>query len=352
LSDAKPISLVAVGDLMLGDSAKCIGLGVRSATVGPGAEYLFREVSTHLRGDIVFGNLECVLSDHDFVGWRFDKAQMRGVSGAARALAGAGITVLNVANNHILQFGAEGFHNTCRAVEAAGIGLIGVRGSAGYCCRPLILPVRGRKVGMLGYCCEKENYFCGETLYAKGCEEEILRDVFRLRDECDAVVVSVHWGHEFIDHPSAQMVEFGRKLVDAGCFAVLGHHPHVVQSMEQYGPAVICYSLGNFVTDMLWDENLRRGTIVTVELSESGSHARSTCTRVNDDYSVAPLSSGKADDLGNISNAGCSYAKRVEFLRKRNRNLSHLYVLRNMLRYHPLMLAQILTRSFISMVGL
>ena len=77
----------------------------------------------------------------------------------------------------------------------------------------------------------------------------------------DVVVVSLHWGEEFVDQPSMQEVELGHAVIDAGATAVLGHHRHVVRPVERYRHGVIAYSLGNLIGDMVWYTAFRRGAI-------------------------------------------------------------------------------------------
>jgi gamma-polyglutamate biosynthesis protein CapA len=72
----------------------------------------------------------------------------------------------------------------------------------------------------------------------------------RERYRADYVFVSVHWGLEHEHYPSLFQQNFGRAAINAGATAVLGHHPHVLQSIERYKDGLIAYSLGNFVFDM------------------------------------------------------------------------------------------------------
>ena len=73
-----------------------------------------------------------------------------------------------------------------------------------------------------------------------------MEDVVELRKQVDCVVVSLHWGYEYVEYPSPRQQAFARKLVRAGAQMVIGHHPHVVQGVERYQGGLIAYSLGNF----------------------------------------------------------------------------------------------------------
>ncbi|UFS69140.1 CapA family protein [Geomonas sp. RF6] len=350
--DDRDLSFTAVGDLMLGDSAKCVGFGVRSATSRSGFGYLFQKICNFLEGDIVFANLECVVGDHDFCRWSFRKAQMRGAPGAVTALREAGITVLNVANNHAMQHGEVGFRATCRAIEEAGLHVVGLRGTGRYLCHPLVLDLRGKKVGILGYGCTTENYCRNTPLYAQGHPPQIIADTAMLSEECDKVVVSLHWGDEFVSGPSAEIVDLGRKVIDAGACLVVGHHPHVLQEAEAYRDGIILYSLGNFVSDMLWDDPLRKGIIVTCDVGATTQIRKTVLVETCDDYSVAPLAVAEHYPVSHCSRVPAEYESYVERLRLRNRNLSHLHVAKNFHRYNPAILAQIAFQSLRSALHL
>lgn len=346
---------MAVGDIMLGDSAKCIGIGLRSATQSGDASAIFAHVKGYMTGDIVFGNLECVLSDHDYNGLNFKKAQMRGIPSSINAVKDAGFTLLNVANNHTLQYGATGFMNTCRVLEEAGIGIVGVRGDAEYLCRPFLQEIRGKKVGILGYALEKDQYYSGRTLYAQGSDDDIAGDVSRLRRICDYVVVSMHWGDEFVAAPSETTINLARKLTDAGAHTIIGHHPHVVQGIEEYESNAIIYSLGNFISDMAWDDTLTNG-IATEIIFKNGTSRIGRIYRscITKDYSVHISGSVNLAEFQqklqlDRNNPG-SYSDEVNRVRVLLRNKSHCYVFRNAYKYNPLIFLQIIFNSLKSLL--
>lgn len=80
--------------------------------------------------------------------------------------------------------------------------------------------------------------------------DSIVEDIAKLRDKVDVVIVTVHWGKEYVNEPTAEQRLLAHAAVDAGAHLVLGHHPHVLQGIEFYKDGVIAYSLGNFVFDI------------------------------------------------------------------------------------------------------
>lgn len=340
---SRPVSIVAVGDIMLGDSAITVGFGVASRYAG-GIQHLLVPAMPLLRGaDIVFGNLECTLSPagHQAGVWRSE--QMRGLPRYAPELRDGGFTVLNVANNHANQHGREAFEETVKLLERAGIGVCGLKGADGWCARPLrIAPNGTRSVGMLGYCLRPRQYDVHrEPPFAEGDRERIQGDVRRLRGSVDEVVVSLHWGEEFVDTPSRMEAELARAVIDAGASMILGHHPHVPRPVETYREGLIAYSLGNFISDMVWQSDLRRGQVLRCQLSDIGAQMAEThSVTIAADY--GPHVDGDCPIETNINAldeaAYRQAARRTVFRQRRN---AYVYALRRLPAYRPAIFGQL-----------
>jgi poly-gamma-glutamate synthesis protein (capsule biosynthesis protein) len=344
-----PIScFVAAGDIMLGDSATSVGFGFHSRYPRD-ATAAFSDLAPLLqRGDVVFGNLECPLARAGSGGTRYRADQMRGDPEYSAALRKAGFTAVSVANNHAMQHGALAFETTVQCLRDVGIASVGLRGTDNWCAAPVIQNTSaGLRVGLIGYCWRPRQYSDSPTLYAEGNPETVLRDVRRLRDMVDTVVVSLHWGEEFLDSPSAGEVVAARQIIDAGAAIVVGHHPHVVRPMERYGRGVICYSLGNIVTDMIWLSELRTGAVLECSLSLSGvADARVWATRVDESYH--PVVAAKPTQLMEESVIGIAepvYRAAAAKSRRRQRMALYGYVIRNVGRYRLSVLATLVVTT-------
>ncbi|BCA79504.1 poly-gamma-glutamate capsule biosynthesis protein [Desulfuromonas sp. AOP6] len=341
---------------MLGDSAKCIGIGVRSRMEKYGVDYVFSNIKKELRGDIVFGNLECVLSDKKYMKNNFSRAQMIGTPSCVDALKHAGFNSLNVANNHTMQHGAEGFNETCNILKKNGFYVIGIRGRDGYTCLPEIIEINNAKIGLLGYSLTKENYEKKELLYASGSIEDILEDVEKIKNICDYLIVSVHWGDEFVHVASKNSKEIGAKLLACGVDLVLGHHSHTPQEICVKNTSNIFYGLGNFVSDMIWDSKLRNSLIykATVKNLVVTKQSIISCF-IDSNYRVVKKEELTLDEyiekFKNIweNEKLIEYEELVEKMRIRNRNLSHIYVIKNFHKYKSLVFLKILTNSIMSL---
>ncbi len=239
-----PLRVSAVGDIMLGGTA---GPELRVL----GYDYPFVHVQPFFKDShIVFGNLEGPLTtggraepDKQFV-FRSPPAKV------VPALKAAGFNAFSLANNHTLDYGAEGLRHTIAALDEAGIAYAGAGENLVQARRPAIITAEGRKVAVLAYSLTlPENFFAGPAKpgTAFGHEGHVRADVARARKEADIVLVSFHWGQEGKTELREYQTRVGRAAIDAGAAAVLGHHPHILQGIERYKDGVILYSLGNFV---------------------------------------------------------------------------------------------------------
>jgi poly-gamma-glutamate capsule biosynthesis protein CapA/YwtB (metallophosphatase superfamily) len=245
----KSISCAFCGDTML-----------RGTTSGVSP---FEEVRHLLSNtEVAFCNLETVLSDSGEK--KFKRHSIKSDPANVNLLKGGGFNVVNVANNHMLDFGQEGCINTIDNLRESGIGIVGLRGEQGAA--PVVMNSGGRKAGILGYA----DYGFRNTLMPLR-EGIAIEDVKRLKRSVDIVIVSLHWGYEYVEYPSPAQQSFARRIIREGALLVVGHHPHVVQGIEEYKGGLIAYSLGNFQFRIDEAENLRRrnsGIILRVSISD------------------------------------------------------------------------------------
>ncbi len=115
----------------------------------------------------------------------------------------------------------------------------------------VVLERHGVRFGFLGYTFDQSNGNWHDVDWRVAMLDipTMQADVASLLRKADVVIVSMHNGSEYQPKPNQMQVEFAHAAIDAGATLVIGHHPHVVQPMEHYGPGVIFYSLGNLVFD-------------------------------------------------------------------------------------------------------
>lgn len=231
------ITLIAVGDIMLGRS---VNAKMRSLN---DFAYPFLKTALFLSSvDLTFINLEAPLSDNcptTNEGMIFC-ADPRAIEG----LVLAGIDVVNLANNHIKNYGLEGIILTQNLLRENRIDFIGPEENF------LIKEINKTKFGFLGF-----------DLTSGYQEEKIINQVKEKKARVDTLIVSFHWGLEYAKEPSPSQVKLARQVVEAGADLIIGHHSHVIQRIEDYQGRPIVYSLGNFIFDQPWSEETKKGLV-------------------------------------------------------------------------------------------
>lgn len=255
------LKIYAVGDIMLGEQPLCDNFGVSTVIKRRGPDYLFDNVRSLFNdGDIVFGNLECSIMNKDSAneeGPNFFCAEPDVVEG----LINANFNVLSVANNHIMENKDVSFQNTVQLLKDNSIHPVGIANEIE------IIDVKGYKIAFLAYSFIEDNI--PNSGYNKiYSEEPILQDMQRIRSDVDLIIISLHWGYEYVPYPSPDQIRIGRKLVDAGADIILGGHPHVTQSYEIYKNRPIFYSLGNFIFDHTYIPTTRESFIAEITLDD------------------------------------------------------------------------------------
>jgi len=199
------------------------------------------------RGHRVVPNLEGPIQ-----GTEFDRT--RGIvlsqgKAAVAALERLQAVAVNLANNHILDWGLDGLARTMRALDDAGIVHFGAGEDLERATRLEVIEEEGRRIGLLGFGSSAEECIPaarGRAGVAPLRTRQVLESIRRSRPQVDFLVVSLHWGYEYELLPLPVDRELARRAVEAGADLVVGHHPHVMQAVETYRQKRIFYSLGNF----------------------------------------------------------------------------------------------------------
>lgn len=173
--------------------------------------------------------------------------------GTVSTLQFMGVDLVNLANNHTLNYGEDGLEQTKSFLENSDIAYTGT-GELG------VIDVRGLKIGVLGY------LQLGGTqgVLEEADLESVREDVEAAGDDVDVLLVNFHWGAEYVPNPTTYQRQLAFAAVDAGADVVFGHHPHWVQGMEIYDGRPIFYSLGNLVFDQMWSQETREGMVVSL----------------------------------------------------------------------------------------
>jgi len=265
LQKSKTITIILVGDIML----------------DRGVEYMMEKhndwrfpflkiANDFKKADILFGNLEGPVSDKGTkVGSIYS---FRANPKAIQGLTYAGFDVLSLANNHIFDYGREAMEDTFSNLREADIDYVGAGSTEKQAHSPIIKEIRGTKIAFLAY-----TNLGSESWEAKGeksgiawlREEKFKEDIAQAKSQADLVIVSFHFGEEYQIKPNLTQKYYSQLAIDSGADLIVGHHPHVVQPIEQYKQGWIAYSLGNFVFDQNFSEETMQGQILEVSIEDS-----------------------------------------------------------------------------------
>ncbi|MFF1381931.1 CapA family protein [Arthrobacter sp. NPDC058288] len=254
--------LVFLGDVMLG---RLVNQQLR--TVPPAFPW-GDTLPVLAQGDIRFANLECVLADGGTPqpGKVF---HFRSDTRNAAVLTAAGIDAVSLANNHVLDYGADAFRETLPALDRSGILHAGAGPDLEAAQRPAIRRAGQAAVGLIAFTDNQPDWEAGPHrpgvyyVPADGRQQgdarvrDLLALVRRTKARADLLVVSAHWGGNWgADVPSAHR-DLARALVDAGADVVFGHSAHIFRGVELYRGRPLIYSTGDFIDDYAVDPGER-----------------------------------------------------------------------------------------------
>ena len=179
-----------------------------------------------------------------------------------QALAGAGVDLLGLANNHLYDALEAGIDQTLVGLEASGFALgkssFGAGPTQDQAWRPAVTTIagRGESVGVTGCTTitgieHPLDYIASENKGgAAGCDEAILASVTRkITSEVDIPIAMIHGGYEYGREPTGSVIKFSNIAREAGAKLIINHHPHVVGGFDVTGDSLTAWSLGNFIFD-------------------------------------------------------------------------------------------------------
>ena len=221
---------------------------------------------------MVVANLECpVTKIEEPINKRFI---FRGEPEWLKSLKTAGISHLNLANNHSMDQGRNGLADTERNILKAEIKPLGFGTNSKKACEPILLSATPRSVYLLtSLRVQSENwtFLENKSCVCENNVEEISSSIrqIKAKDTEAVVIVNLHWGSEHTQKPQIQQIQKARILIDAGADAIIGHHPHTIQSIQTYKGKKIYYSIGNFIFDQANPIN-SKGLMVEMEIGKEG----------------------------------------------------------------------------------
>ncbi len=258
------VTFCAVGDILL-------DRGVKKVIENHGVRYPFQKIANFINSfDLAFCNLECPLSKK---GYPIEKQYtFRADPGFIEGLKFSGFNIYCLANNHSLDYGREALLDTKLNLKKHNFTVIGAGRNQKEASKPVIIKVKGIRIAFLAYvtlALEGITYMENLPGPSQAGIEEIVKKVKLAKKKSDIVIVSFHWGSEFINTASDKQKEYAYRVIENGADLVIGHHPHVIQTIEKYKDKFITYSLGNFIFDQRKKE-ASESVILTCDIYKSG----------------------------------------------------------------------------------
>ncbi|MFC1711081.1 CapA family protein [Patescibacteria group bacterium] len=155
------------------------------------------------------------------------------------------INTVNLANNHIFNWGVDGVNQTINLLEKNKILTFGAREN-----QLAVKTIKNTKIGFLGW-----------NLLNNFDQEKIINTIKEAKSNVDLLFVSFHWGKEYVSFPDLWQINLAHLTIEAGADLVLGNHPHWIQPVEIYKEKLIIYAHGNFIFDQEWSKETKIGIV-------------------------------------------------------------------------------------------
>ncbi len=229
----------------LGDIAL---IGKYDLTKNPNAKERLKVLSEKLSEyDYVVGNLESPLTDKNKT-LVCKSMHLSTPIINVELLKYLNINAVSLANNHLYDFGEGGLADTIKILEESKIEWFGANS------KHILKEINGEKLSFSGFCCYSTNA-CGYNENGKNfgvnllSYDSVMRQLHSDRRSNSFSIMSFHWGDEHTNYPKYEHICLARKIVKAKDVVICGHHPHIIQGVQQFDNSIVAYSLGNFLFD-------------------------------------------------------------------------------------------------------
>ena len=232
----RQVVITFVGDCTIGgeDRVRNQDYSFDSYAARNGYAYFFDGVKSVIAADdITVANFEGVLLNAS-TNIQPKTYNFRGPKDFARIMTLSSVEIVNIANNHIEDFGANGAKVTGEALDDAGQLWFGTEDILRRVC---VYQCKGIRFGFIGV----------HISYYWNNKNIIEKQMAYLRGHCDVLIATMHGGTEYAPRRDLSQEKMAQAFLRMGADIVIGHHPHVLQGIDVVNGATVCYSLGNFV---------------------------------------------------------------------------------------------------------
>jgi poly-gamma-glutamate synthesis protein (capsule biosynthesis protein) len=255
------VDILAFGDLMLDRTVYLKTLEAQDFN------FPFLKIDSFLSdADIRIANLEGPITDYNSVAIKDNRMRFTISPNFLPALKSR-FEIFTLANNHMQDFGENGYNQTKQYLNSAGITYFGDYKNRAENLSTII-EKNGIKIGFVGYHDLDADYADPDAIAEK---------IKTLKTETDFVIVFAHWGAEYKTEAPQQLKDEAHKFINAGADVVLGSHPHVIEPSEEYKGKMIYYSLGNFIFDQYFSAETMEGLAVEITAEKSAEGKSISC---------------------------------------------------------------------------
>jgi poly-gamma-glutamate synthesis protein (capsule biosynthesis protein) len=188
------------------------------------------------------------------------------------ALEEAGFDVVNIANNHIGDWGATAFADTLDNLVSGGLKYIGGGWDKKEATTPVIIEKNDISIGFLGFSDVGPDWMAAKESnpgILLASDPDFDQIIINAAGKADVLVVSFHWGEEYKKYNNRQQ-ELAHRAINDGADIIIGSHPHVIQETEEYEDGLIAYSLGNFIFDQKFSSETMEGLLLEATVTKDG----------------------------------------------------------------------------------
>ena len=243
------------------------GAAAGSVTLAFAGDVHFAGRTARLLSDpaTAFGPIATVLRAADFAAVNLETSvtsrgtpqpktyHFRTVPTAFTALRDAGVDLVTMANNHVLDYGPVGLADTLAAARAARFPYVGIGTDAAAAWAPYVTTIKGMKIAVIGVSQVAElasSWVATDSRPGEANAIDLARTLAAVRAArrlAPTVIVFMHWGTEGQACPDPNQLSLARKLAAAGASIIVGAHAHMLQGSGWLGHTFVAYGMGNFL---------------------------------------------------------------------------------------------------------
>jgi len=271
----KGAKILFVGDMMFDRYIRQVGYQ-------KGGDYIFSCIGGFLKdADLVVGNLEGPVTENASVSLKSksesdDNFIFTFPTDTAKLLAENNIKLVNLGNNHMLNFSRDGLLQTKKYLTEAGVKYFGDPDA-----------VENDKIARM----DLGGIPVAFVSWSDWNSDNTDITAAQIKKEAAAgqkVFVYAHWGEEYLPPPE-RVKKLARSFIDAGAEMVIGSHPHIIQESEVYKGKLIYYSLGNFIFDQYWNKQVSTGLILEAKIENGKIEILEHRVSLNKDGRTCPI---------------------------------------------------------------